>query len=77
MNLRITRNSARWGAMMMSNGEIMGWSMLLLGLVANFCETWYFGWNITPESAQELAADIVCAIICVVGVIVMMIARLR
>ena len=49
--------------------------MTLLGLVANFCETWYFGWNLTPGSVQELAADIVCVIVAVFGAIVLMMAR--
>lgn len=60
--------------MRMSDGEIIGFVLLALGLLAQCCETWYYGWNILPGSVNELIADTVCATAWIIGLILMMVA---
>ena len=63
------------GKMKMSEGEIVGFTMIALGIFAQFCETWWFGWNKLPATLGEFTADIVCQTLWIVGLIVMMMAR--
>ena len=59
--------------MRMSEDEIIGFAMFSLGIFAQFCETWWFGWNKLLATLGEFTADIVCQTLWIVGLIVMMI----
>lgn len=61
--------------MRMSEGEIIGFAMFSLGIFAQFCETWWFGWNKLPATLGEFTADIVCQTLWIVGLIVMVIVE--
>ena len=57
--------------MRMSEGEIIGFAMFSLGIFAQFCETWWFGWNKLPATLAEMNADTVCQTVWIVGLVVM------
>lgn len=38
--------------------KIIGWIYIALAIVYALIESWYFGWNTTPESKAEIIADI-------------------
>lgn len=50
---------------------VIGLILFLIGLGLNIAETWYFGWNMRPESTAETYADIVTAIPFGFGLIMM------
>jgi len=35
----------------------LGWKWMIIGMVFWFCETWYFGWNMTPICAAAWHCD--------------------
>lgn len=41
--------------------------ILIFVLVFNFFSTWYFGWNIHPQSEWEHASDHLCLVLMSVG----------
>ena len=57
--------------MKMSEGEIVGFTMIALGIFAQFCETWWFGWNRVPGTLAEMIADTVCRTVWIGGLAVM------
>ncbi|SFU95835.1 hypothetical protein [Alicyclobacillus macrosporangiidus] len=46
----------------------IGLALMLLALVFNTLETWYFGWNMFPKSAQEMACDNFSIVLLGVGI---------
>ena len=57
--------------MKMSEGEIVGFTMIALGIFAQFFETWWFDWNRAPGTLAEMNADTVCQAVWIVGLVVM------
>ena len=39
---------------------LKGFLLMVLGIVLCIIETWYFGWNMTPQSMSEQYCDIFC-----------------
>lgn len=46
---------------------IVGVIALLLGLIFNIAETWYFGWNLTASCPEEIQADYISKVIMLSG----------
>lgn len=46
----------------------LGLFLIMLALAFNLLETWYFGWNETAQSVQEMVADNICNVLILVGV---------
>ena len=61
--------------MRMSDGEIIGFAMITIAVVVNFCETWWFGWNRFPVTVPEIIADTVCVTLGATGIIVTIVSR--
>lgn len=36
---------------------LIGVAIFFLGLMFNFAETWYYGWNLKPQSPGEMVCD--------------------
>lgn len=36
---------------------LIGVFLVMAGFVFNFLETWYFGWNLRPQSSGEMVCD--------------------
>lgn len=47
----------------------IGVIMFFSGLVFNFTETWWFGWNLKPQSTAELICDYISFTVLAIGVI--------
>jgi hypothetical protein len=41
--------------------------LLIFVLVFNFFSTWYFGWNMHPQSDLEHASDHLCLVLIAIG----------
>ncbi|WP_289141536.1 hypothetical protein [uncultured Brevibacillus sp.] len=48
---------------------IRGIGVVIIGVILNVLETWYFGWDLLPGSTLEGFADLTCALIMVFGYI--------
>jgi len=46
--------------------------ILIFALVFNFLSTWYFGWNMHPQSDWEHASDHFCYVLISIGLAQMM-----
>lgn len=46
-----------------------GASLIILGFVFQIGETWYFGWNLRPESMEEAWCDMVAAAMRYAGIL--------
>ena len=53
--------------MKMSDVEIIGFMLIAFGIMGQFLETWYFGWNTKPCNQYELIADQVTQTTWVIG----------
>lgn len=47
----------------------MYYTIFTLGIVFNFLETWYFGWNLKAMSPLESQCDTLAVVIVLAGVI--------
>jgi hypothetical protein len=45
----------------------IGARLLLCGFIFNFLETWYFGWNIKPQSNGEMICDYISGFLMILG----------
>jgi hypothetical protein len=61
--------------MRMSDNHIIAFTMLAGGILAQYIETWYFGWNIEPQSAIENALDIISETIWIGGLVVFAVCK--
>lgn len=43
--------------------------LVVIGFVFNFLETWYFGWNLKPQSPAEMVCDYIAAFVMLIGII--------
>jgi len=44
-----------------------GLTMIICGIVFGFAETWYYGWNFTPQSITELVCDLIASALIISG----------
>ena len=42
-------------------------NILIIAFIINFFSTWYFGWNLHPESAWEHSWDHYCLVLIAIG----------
>lgn len=45
----------------------IGARLLISGFVFNFFETWYFGWNLRPQSVSEMICDYIGGFLMILG----------
>ena len=45
-----------------------GLILLLIGLLFNLIETWYFGWNMTPGTVHEVWCDMASGLLIYIGI---------
>lgn len=55
---------------------LVGSILLIGGLLFNFAETWYFGWNLKPSCPAEAACDYIAGVIMVSGTLIVMYVNL-
>ncbi len=46
---------------------LKGYVLMVLGIVLSIIETWYFGWNMTPQSISEQYCDTFCGLLVLIG----------
>ncbi|HMM20609.1 MAG TPA: hypothetical protein PKA10_07700 [Selenomonadales bacterium] len=39
----------------------------MIGFIFNFGETWYFGWNLKPQSPEEMVCDYIARGLMLIG----------
>jgi hypothetical protein len=61
--------------MRMSDNHIIAFSMLAFGILAQYIETWYFGWNCEPQNMLESALDIITETIWIGGILVFAVCK--
>jgi vacuolar-type H+-ATPase subunit I/STV1 len=47
----------------------IGWILLFIGFLFNVLETWYFGWNLKPQSVPEAYCDGLSDLILFLGLV--------
>ena len=45
----------------------VGARLLIGGFIFNFLETWYFGWNLRPQSISEMICDYIGGFLMLLG----------
>jgi len=54
-----------------------GSALLVGGFVFNIAETWYFGWNLRPQSIAEMVCDYISTGTLLVGIIMVSYAIIK
>lgn len=57
--MKTNSNSVIGGIWKLAKHELFltGVAIFFIALLFNFLETWYFGWNLRPQSPAEMIAD--------------------
>lgn len=59
------------------NYFVMGWIHIFVSVIFNFAETWYFGWNLAPQSPAEMVCDYISILLFFMGLLFLSMAALK
>lgn len=60
----------------MSMMSILGFTLFTIGIMIQYLETWYFGWNRFPGSIAEYIWDVIAGAMWILGLIMMCLGKI-